>query len=206
MILIKKELKDFPKLNFLLPYLEGHEGFIAGGCFKNIFKNEPVKDIDLFFKNVADFDKADTYFITNPSYEIVFANKNAISYLNKETQIRIELVRSMFGNPEEVVKNFDFSVTRFAIHRFKSFMEFMEAGQIEATVLYADNYFEDLLLHRLNLDVELIKFPARIFDRALRYKGYGFNLDIESKQRLITCINCTKDSSKLGDLSEDNYF
>jgi len=35
----EKPKETFNKVRFLDYYMEGHAGFIAGGCFKNIFKN-----------------------------------------------------------------------------------------------------------------------------------------------------------------------
>ena len=37
-------------LNWLDEFMIGHHGFICGGCFKNIFNKEKVKDLDIFFK------------------------------------------------------------------------------------------------------------------------------------------------------------
>ena len=33
----------------------GHKGYIAGGCFKNIFNGEKIKDIDIFFDDEEEF-------------------------------------------------------------------------------------------------------------------------------------------------------
>ena len=45
----EKLANQINKVRFLDIYMEGHRGFIAGGCFKNIFNNEKIKDIDMFF-------------------------------------------------------------------------------------------------------------------------------------------------------------
>lgn len=36
---------NFWQIRWLDKYMEGHKGFIAGGCFKNILSGERVKDI-----------------------------------------------------------------------------------------------------------------------------------------------------------------
>lgn len=41
---------NFWQIRWLDKYMEGHKGFIAGGCFKNILSGEKVKDIDIFFE------------------------------------------------------------------------------------------------------------------------------------------------------------
>lgn len=49
---------NFWQIRWLDKYMEGHKGFIAGGCFKNILSGERVKDIDIFFESESDFQKA----------------------------------------------------------------------------------------------------------------------------------------------------
>lgn len=51
MALIKRDRENFWMLNWLDEYMTGHKGFICGGCFKNIFNKEKVKDLDIFFEN-----------------------------------------------------------------------------------------------------------------------------------------------------------
>lgn len=46
---------NFWQIRWLDKYMEGHKGFIAGGCFKNILSGERVKDIDIFLKVKAIF-------------------------------------------------------------------------------------------------------------------------------------------------------
>lgn len=58
---IEKPKETFNKVRFLDYYMEGHSGFIAGGCFKNIFKKERVKDLDIFFENENEFNKANEF-------------------------------------------------------------------------------------------------------------------------------------------------
>mgnify|MGYP005913316459 CR=1 FL=1 len=62
MALIKRDRENFWILNWLDEYMTGHKGFICGGCFKNIFNKEKVKDLDIFFENESDFDDAVQYF------------------------------------------------------------------------------------------------------------------------------------------------
>lgn len=49
---------NFWQIRWLDKYMEGHKGFIAGGCFKNILSGEKVKDIDIFFESESDFQEA----------------------------------------------------------------------------------------------------------------------------------------------------
>lgn len=70
MALIKRDRENFWMLNWLDEYMTGHKGFICGGCFKNIFNKEKVKDLDIFFENESDFDDAVQYFDSQtPGYD-----------------------------------------------------------------------------------------------------------------------------------------
>lgn len=53
---------NYRQLWWLDKLLIGHKGYIAGGCFKNIFNNERVKDVDIFFENKADCLEAISYY------------------------------------------------------------------------------------------------------------------------------------------------
>ncbi len=191
-----KYLEDFPSLKFLLLYLEGHNGAICGGCFKNIFRKEEVKDIDIFFRTQEDFDKGFKKFSSSPDYNPVYENSNAASFLNKVTGVRIELIKKIYGSPNEIIEMFDFSVCRFAFYWDKD--EFIPTPK----AIYADNFFEDLQIGKLNLDNKILH-PVDTFERAFRYYGYGFKMDRQSKSALVLAI---KMCEELGDLSDENYF
>ena len=53
-----KSMEQMPELECLKQYLVGHNGYIAGGCFKDIFTGKQPKDIDIFFRNIDDLNKA----------------------------------------------------------------------------------------------------------------------------------------------------
>lgn len=42
-VLIRENRDNYWMLNWLDKFMEGHKGFICGGCFKNIFNQEKVK-------------------------------------------------------------------------------------------------------------------------------------------------------------------
>lgn len=59
---IQKSLPtQLPRLRFLDLFMEGHKGYIAGGCFKHLFRGEKIKDVDVFV-NEADAKEADSMF------------------------------------------------------------------------------------------------------------------------------------------------
>ena len=195
----EKDPSVFFKLRFLDIYMVGHNGYIAGGCFKNIFQNVKIKDIDLFFETQPDFANADIYFANNKDYVKSYENKNTVAYKNTKTGMRVELVRSQFGKAEEIISKFDFSVVKFSYFRKK-----VKTEEGESTIfmcLHHADYFEHLTLKKLVLEKDIL-FPVSTFERSLRYTKYGFGLCRESKENLLNAIKGVEEIN----ISNDLYF
>lgn len=186
-----KEILNFRQLYFLDKFLIGHKGFVAGGCFKNIFNKQAVKDIDMFFESKEDFNDAVKYFKDlikeNPEeWRKSYENKNVWAIYSEKDKLIIELVRSVFGSPEKIISDFDFSVTKFAYYRNEDNID-VEDYMAQFEVMYHEDYFEHLQMKRLVLDDE-IPFPISTFNRSYKYNSYGYNLCKESKIKLITSL------------------
>ncbi|EAD8078438.1 hypothetical protein ACX30_15660, partial [Listeria monocytogenes] len=115
------DIYNFRQLFFLDKFLVGHKGFAAGGCFKNIFNNEPVKDIDIFFIKQEDFIEAKEHFLDlikkePDNWSKSYNNKNVWAIYSIKDKIRIELIKSVFGTPEQIIDDFDFTITKFAYY------------------------------------------------------------------------------------------
>jgi hypothetical protein len=175
--------------------MPNHNGFICGGVFKSIFEGKPFKDIDIFFKNKADFDEAIKLFTADNQYVKLYENKSATCFKNVSKHYKVDLVCSVFGTPEEIISNFDFTITKFAY--FKKEVE----NSIEYTCLMHKDFFEHLLLKKLVIDDKL-PFPIGTFERAFRYNKYGFGLCRVSKAKLIESLQ----GQNTDNLSRDLYF
>jgi len=191
----EKPKETFNKVRFLDYYMEGHAGFIAGGCFKNVFKNQKIKDLDIFFESEKDFLDAKAFFEKEEDYIFSYENNNTVSFKNKKTNIRIELIRHTYGKPVDIISMFDFSITRFAYARK------IESEGIIYYNVFVDTFFEDLMCNKLVIDGGLM-FPVSSFERSYRYRSYGFGLCKESKAKLIEALK----ASNTDDLSNDLYF
>jgi hypothetical protein len=112
-------------------YIKGIDGFIAGGCFRSIFEGGNPKDVDVFFRNEADFTQAVEFY--QKKWKKIYENESATGFCRKGFS-RVDLVRSIFGAPEEVLNLFDFTVAKFATDK--------------DWVIYADTYWRDLYLKR----------------------------------------------------------
>lgn len=229
-MLIKQERDNYWMLNWLDEFMVGHKGFICGGCFKNIFNREKVKDLDIFFESKDDFDEAIEYFdgqtpgyegdvVRDEAYNFLYENKNVKAYRHIKTGIRIELCCKIFGKPEDILKNFDFTIVKFAYYKeevldkkeidpwFDGEPELVaEVGpaetHIEYKVLMDDKFFEHLHMKRLVIDDE-IPFPMSTFERMFRYAKYGFFPCKETKMKIILALRELTDEQV--ELSESLY-
>lgn len=232
MALVKQDRENFWMLNWLDEYMIGHKGFICGGCFKNIFNKEKVKDLDIFFESREDFEDAVQYFDSmTPGYEgdnkrdeeytFFYQNDNVKAYKHKRTGITIELCCKIFGNAETILRQFDFTIVKFAYYKeevedetgaINPFDEELEdladllmdkpETHIEYKILMDDKFFEHLHLKRLVTDEE-IPFPMSTFERMFKYARYGYFPCKETKMKIIRVLRELPE--ELVSLSENLY-
>ena len=193
-----KEKSTFFCLNKLDKFLEGHDGFIAGGCFKNLFNNEPIRDIDIFFKTEDEYKSALDLFNKKMSYgeySKLYENDNCVAFTHKKTKIQVELIKKRFGTPQQILEIFDFSIVKVALCKEGS----------EYKLMYVDRFFEDLHQKKLVIDIDFDKIPLPVntFDRAFKYQRYGYSLCRESKIKLIESLRNLQGEI---DLNRSLYF
>lgn len=229
-MLIKVDRGNYWMLNWLDEYMVGHKGFICGGCFKNIFNKEKVKDLDIFFEKEADFDEAVQYFdsmtpgyrgadVREEKYFFYYENDNVKAYKHSETGIVIELCHKIYGTAEEILKNFDFTVAKFAYYKEEvsddSQGDPFDIAKIDEPVslqshethieyfaLMDDKFFEHLHLKRLVLD-DQIPYPMSTLERMFRYAKYGYFPCKETKLKIVNALR--ELSNEQVELSESLY-
>lgn len=184
--MIKQSNENCIVLSFLNKFMAGHNGFICGGCFKNIFSKEKIRDIDIFFENQSDYNEAVLKFNGDTEFTHCYSSKNVEAYKHKDTSIVIELCHTIYGTPECIISQFDFTIVKFAY--FKETIQDGTETRTEYKVLYHENFFEHLLMKRLVID-NTIPFPINTFERTLKYIRYGFLPCYETKLKLLEAIN-----------------
>lgn len=186
-MLVEKSKWDYIKIMILDTYMEGHKGFVAGGCFKNIFMGEKIKDIDMFFEKPEDMIEAERYYDSHEEYVFYYETEKVKAYKNTTYNTVIELVRTVYGTPESILENFDFTITKFAYFKKETFNH---EGDLETTyaVIMHEDFFEHLFLKRTVLD-DKVPFPANTFERMIKYTKYGFYPCRDTKQRIMVEIN-----------------
>lgn len=194
-MLVGKERDNFMILNWLDKYMVGHKGYIAGGCFKNILNQEKVKDLDIFFENTMDFEDAVLYFdrmTDDGEYSFYYQNDKVKAYIDKESSIRIELCKAVFGKPKDVLSQFDFTIAKFAYYKEEVEDDVDETGEkkthIEYRIVCDENFFEHLHMKRLVTDDKIL-YPMSTFERMIRYIGYGYKPCKETKLKIASAIN-----------------
>lgn len=191
-ILRKDSAFNFFSVLHLQRYIDGHKGYVAGGCFKNIFKKEKAKDVDVFFENKDDFDEALKKFEDNEDYTKIYENENAVGFFDKKFKVEVDLVKSEFFSPEQMIRSFDFTITKFALYKEEvknDENQDDENEKYELRVVYHQDFFEHLTLNRLVIDEDEIKFPLSTFDRMLRYAKYGYAPCTGTKAKIVRTIN-----------------
>lgn len=178
---IERNINEFYNLHFLVKYLIGNRGFISGGCFKNIFLGNKIKDIDMFFRNEIDFVETKNKFINDSNYEFYYENEKVYAVKEKETGTIIEFIRYVFDSPEEVLNNFDFTITKFCLYT-----EETDDG-FENKIIHHDKFFEHLMLKRTVIDDKCL-YPESTFERIIKYTRYGFYPCRETKIKLIEAL------------------
>lgn len=191
---------NFWQIRWLDKYMEGHKGFIAGGCFKNILSRERVKDIDIFFESEDDFQEAVDLFNDEKhqkeGWKFKYRNEKVCAFQKEGEKAWIEFIESEFGKPEEILRSFDFTVAKMAYYKEPKYEEkeddyfpFSSASIVayEYKLLYHEKFFEHLHMKRLVID-ENIPFPVSTWERSYRYKGYGYNMCRETKKKLLQAI------------------
>lgn len=183
------DIYNYRQLWWLDKLLIGHKGYIAGGCFKNIFNNERVKDVDIFFENKADCLEAISYYKKEikehpNNWRFVYENEKVWSVYSNKEKVRLELVKSVFGKPKQVISEFDFTITKFAY--YKNYDNVDEDNYMAVfEVIFHEDFFEHLQTKRLVIDDEMI-YPVSTFNRVLRYAKYGYQPCRETKIKIVT--------------------
>ena len=135
-----------------------------------------------------------------------YRNNKACAFQEKGSSMWVELIESVFGTPEDILNNFDFTITKFAYYKEIvpddvtsvpadesedfPFDDSDDKWHWEYMLLYHRDFFEHLHQKRLVLDNK-IPFPISTWERSYRYKGYGYNLCRESKKKLLDAIRNT---------------
>jgi hypothetical protein len=173
-------------------YLTTVGAFIAGGCITSIFTGQPINDIDIFFRSHDEYEKAKKFLIACEEKKFRHMNKvcetdRAVTFkidhnnkLNPETcgygitffrkdvemgDMVIQIVRPDVnsGEPEEVVRRFDFTVCQAAY------------DIREEKFVFGERFFQDCARKRLVFNSESQNIIGSFF-RIDKYRERGYTM------------------------------
>jgi hypothetical protein len=144
--------------------------WIAGGALRSKFSGQKPADIDLYFPNVGELNKAGNVLYQH-GYSPTFENDNTKTITDGKTTF--DLVKRYYSSLEQTIASFDFTVSACGIDK--------------DSITYHDDYFIDLATKRLNLTGEMVN-PAGTLLRMQKYIKYGFTMDVEDMRVLAARI------------------
>jgi len=165
---------------------------VAGGAFKNaLTEGAEVKDLDIFCLNQNAFDGVIEQ-ATGEIGEPIYATEKSTGF-KTEDGVRLDIVKTIFGTPEEILDSFDFTVTQMALTPLPA----NDDGKETFRLICHPAFFEHLHMKRLVIESDSLPFPLSTFERSYRYTKYGYGICKDSKVRLLTQIA----AHKPGDIS-----
>jgi len=183
--------------------------FLAGGIFKWLFRFDREdklvlfgspdyeiyqarkRDFDLFSYSEEGFNNVKNYFeVECPDYYNLDEHFGSYGTLNNSAvyehksdrlTVHLDLVHKFFGSPEEILEQFDFTVTQCALYK--------KDGLVY--LIYSDSFKNDFTSRTL----AYVTTPDRsehVLDRLIKYIDYGFTPSEETiKQGLSVALKDT---------------
>lgn len=144
--------------------LDDSNVWIAGGCWRAYFQqSEKIQDIDIFTTDRKECASL-VWKLRKIGFKPYFKNKNAIKgiIIKKGKRIEVDIVKRFYENEIECIKDFDFTVAKFA-YNMKS-----------KNVFYTENYFADLITKRLVISDLEFGNPIGSLKRLQKYTNKGY--------------------------------
>lgn len=164
-----------------VPYFSGKDIFVAGGSIPRLYYDLPMRDIDIFVNNTADYRALYSEYVSS-GYTQEVTKDEFVRFKHPSEDLLVELIHFHEPKSFSCVRNFDFSISKF--------MFFGEHGGLR-TINYETSWI-DLLEKRLTLrDDKFLKYREmiirdkygtptevnNIITRLLKYHELGFRLN-----------------------------
>lgn len=144
---------------------------LAGGFLRAFYAGETPKDMDLYFESQEAFDLARTILTPENGWTLKADTEFALSY-NDSRGKAIQLIRFCYGNPEEIIKIFDFTVccACFKGELVQDDEDFVYGGK----VYFHDDFFEHLAARILIFTGS--RMPLSSLKRAFKFIARGYHI------------------------------
>lgn len=141
--------------------LKEHNGIIAGGAALSWYQNYPVgnHDVDIFFSSMNQYQKFFNHLV-NSSSHLDHSSNDADTFevvTKNKTTYKVQIIKTRFGNsPEQIINDFDISVSKIATDGVKWYMGKTFAHDLKNKILRFD------------------KIGPSALKRYIKYQAYGF--------------------------------
>ena len=167
----------------ITPDEDGGRVMVAGGAFKNALTDgAEVKDLDIFCADENVFDGVVAQ-ATDEIGDPIYVTEKSTGF-KTEDGVRLDIVKTIFGTPAEILDSFDFTVTQMALTPQPA----REDGTETFSLICHPAFFEHLHMKRLVIESDSLPFPLSTFERSYRYTKYGYGICKDSKVRLLMQI------------------
>lgn len=136
-------------------------GFIAGGAVRSVFCSEPINDFDIFFRSKHDFDSCVALLAESEDSPTFTTTDTAWTHIDQDKD-QYQLICAAYAEPEEMVRNFDFSCC-------------MGAWTLETDFVLDDNFLKHCSQRRLVFNTNA-GFPICSLWRAQKFIQRGWKL------------------------------
>jgi len=164
---------DYFNTRFFAPLAEkgATNLWIAGGAVRDWFTHRrPQADIDFWFANMEDWDKAKKA-AEELGWRLEKETPASVNFKHKGQWIQF-IKKHFFKDMEDSLNNFDFTVCCGAVDKNR--------------VLVHQDFFIDLAMRRLAFHA--LPYPAATFKRAAKYTGKGFKFCPTQQNRLLEAL------------------
>lgn len=185
----------------ITPIEDEGRAMVAGGAFKNaLTEGAEVKDLDIFCADENVFNGVIAQ-ATDEIGEPIYVTEKSTGF-KTEDGVRLDIVKTIFGTPSEILDSFDFTVTQMALTPQPAH----EDGTETFSLICHPAFFEHLHMKRLVIESDALPFPLSTFERSYRYTKYGYGICKDSKVRLLMQIAAfNPDAISLDAMSQSLY-
>lgn len=159
-----KQNKISPELLWLWSWLPANgDWFCAGGAVRSIMDKSPVCDIDLFPMREGADTEALFARLRFAGCRLFFACPEGLLYSYKHRSgLKIQVIKAICGNPNEVIASFDFTAAQFAM------VSAVEIGVLDRKCLWD--------AARRRLVSAAVTYPNATLRRAFKYQSKGYKM------------------------------
>lgn len=159
---------------------------IAGGCFKDIINNEPIKDFDLFFLNESDYFEA-LKFYRKKEFTLVYENNNAVRFSDGINNY--EIIRHINETVEGLINSFDFEITKMALTTKTIKDPNSDEEKVIPNKLFYNERIIDLIKNKILSFDDSLNYPYSTLKRVIRYVSKGYRIDNKDLSYLAQYLN-----------------